>query len=98
MHDGSEKTLEQVVEYYNKGGNKNPALDADMKPLNLTDAEKADLVAFMKALTGQDIPVALPTLPPGPDGKSYNPAAALSSPAPKTALDLREIHRSTTAR
>ena len=58
----------------------------------------ADLVAFMKALTGQTIEVSLPTLPPGPDGKSFNPADALGSPAPTTALDLREVHRAVTAR
>jgi cytochrome c peroxidase len=52
MHDGSQKTLEEVVEWYNKGGHKNPWLDEKIKPLNLTDQEKADLVAFMKALTG----------------------------------------------
>ena len=94
MHDGSEKTLEQVVEYYNKGGNRvnNPAIDADMKPLKLTDAEKADLVEFMKALTGETLVVALPTLPPGPDGKSPNPQDALGA-APKTAQQLREIHK-----
>ena len=94
MHDGSEKTLEQVVEYYNKGGNRNgnPTLDADMKPLKLTDAEKADLVEFMKALTGEPVTVALPTLPVGPDGKSPNPQDALGS-APKAAQDVRDIHR-----
>ena len=97
MHDGSEKTLEQVVEYYNKGGNKNPTLDADMKPLNLTDAEKADLVEFMKALTGEPVTVALPTLPTGPDGKSPNPQDALGS-APKTAQELRDLHRIAAAR
>jgi cytochrome c peroxidase len=52
MHDGSEKTLEDVVEFYNKGGIKNPTLDEKIKPLNLTAQEKADLVEFMKALTG----------------------------------------------
>jgi cytochrome c peroxidase len=98
MHDGSEKTLEQVVDFYNKGGLKNPALDPEMKPLNLTDSEKADLVAFMKALTGQSPEVALPTLPPGADGKTFHPADAINSPAPRTALDLREIHRTMTAR
>jgi cytochrome c peroxidase len=97
MHDGSEKTLEQVVEYYNKGGNKNPTLDADMKPLNLTDAEKADLVEFMKALTGEAVTVALPTLPVGPDGKSPNPQDALGA-APKTAQELGDAHRIATAR
>jgi cytochrome c peroxidase len=50
MHDGSLKTLENVVEFYNKGGTANPHLDPAIRPLNLTDAEKADLVAFLKAL------------------------------------------------
>jgi cytochrome c peroxidase len=53
MHDGSLKTLDEVVEFYNKGGVKNKNLDENMKPLNLTDQEKKDLVAFMKALSGE---------------------------------------------
>jgi cytochrome c peroxidase len=53
MHDGSLKTLEDVVEFYNKGGIKNQNLDANIKALNLTDQEKKDLVAFMKALSGE---------------------------------------------
>jgi cytochrome c peroxidase len=97
MHDGSEKTLEEIVEYYNKGGNKNAFLDAEMKPLNLTDQEKADVVAFMKALTGETIVVALPTLPTGPDGKSPNPQDALGA-APKTAQSVEELHRVVLAR
>ncbi|MFN3649018.1 MAG: cytochrome-c peroxidase [Armatimonadota bacterium] len=52
MHDGSLKTLEEVVEHYNKGGIPNPWLDERMKPLNLTTQEKADLVEFLKALNG----------------------------------------------
>ena len=48
MHDGSLKTLEEVVEHYNKGGIANPQLDEEMYPLNLSAAEKADLVTFMK--------------------------------------------------
>ncbi len=51
MHDGSLETLEDVVDLYNKGNVKNPRLDPLFRPLNLTDLEKADLVAFMKALT-----------------------------------------------
>jgi cytochrome c peroxidase len=83
MHDGSLATLEQVVEHYDKGGNPNPALDPDMKKLNLTAQEKADVVAFMKALTGETKKLAelLPTLPPGPDGKAPNPRDALTPPA-----------------
>ncbi|SPF38686.1 Methylamine utilization protein MauG [Candidatus Sulfopaludibacter sp. SbA4] len=53
MHDGSLPTLEDVVEFYNKGGIKNRNLDANIKPLNLTDPEKKDLVAFLKALSGE---------------------------------------------
>jgi cytochrome c peroxidase len=52
MHDGSLKTLEQVVEHYNKGGIKNPHLNGRIKPLNLSDRDKSDLVAFLKALSG----------------------------------------------
>lgn len=55
MHDGSQKTLEEVIEWYNKGGHPNPNLDEKIKPLNLTAQEKADLLDFMNALTG-DLP------------------------------------------
>jgi len=88
MHDGSLKTLEDVVEHYDKGGNANPFLDKDMRPLKLTAPEQADLVAFMKALTGEELKVALPTLPVGPDGKSPDPRAALRAPAPKAAWNV----------
>lgn len=52
MHDGSMTTLQEVVEWYDKGGHPNPYLSDKMKKLNLTDQEKADLVEFMKALDG----------------------------------------------
>lgn len=64
MHDGSELTLAQVVEFYNKGGVKNPTLSKEIKPLNLTPREVDDLVAFLNALTGevrgQEAPSKLP--------------------------------------
>jgi cytochrome c peroxidase len=87
MHDGSLATLEAVVEHYDKGGIANPALDTDMKKLNLTAQEKADLVAFMKGLTGETkkLDELLPTLPPGPDGKTVDPKPALNAPAKKMA-------------
>jgi cytochrome c peroxidase len=50
MHDGSLRTLEDVVEFYNKGGGTNPHLDPAMAPLELTPGEKRDLVTFLKAL------------------------------------------------
>ncbi|QDT41561.1 Cytochrome c551 peroxidase precursor [Gimesia alba] len=52
MHDGSQKTLEEVVEHYNKGGTPNPYLSEKVKKLNLSDQDKKDLVAFMKACSG----------------------------------------------
>jgi len=51
MHDGSLQTLEEVIEIYNKGGESNPFLDSGIRPLNLTDQEKADLLALMKSMT-----------------------------------------------
>ena len=53
MHDGSQQTLAEVVEWYDKGGHPNANLDPKIKPLHLTEQEKADLVAFMEALTGE---------------------------------------------
>jgi cytochrome c peroxidase len=55
MHDGSESTLESVVEFYNKGGVPNPNLDGGIRPLNLSEDEKKDLVEFMKSLTSDDL-------------------------------------------
>jgi len=51
MHDGSQKTLQEVIDYYDKGGNKNPYLDPAIFPLELTQQEKLDLVEFLKSLT-----------------------------------------------
>jgi cytochrome c peroxidase len=98
MHDGSEKTLEEVVEFYDRGGNANEFLDTKMrdtdaerafvaaknggpaykgpqptvftsagwpiipKKLELTPAEKKDLVMFMRALESDPVPALL--LPP----------------------------------
>jgi cytochrome c peroxidase len=51
MHDGSLETLWDVVEFFNKGGERNPFLDAEMKPLGLSESEVEDLVNFLGALT-----------------------------------------------
>ena len=51
MHDGSLETLWDVVEFFNKGGERNPFLDAEMKPLGLSETEVDDLVNFLSALT-----------------------------------------------
>lgn len=63
MHDGSVKTLEEVVELYVKGGEANEHLSPKIKKLELSDQDKADLVAFMKALTGEFPPVERGRLP-----------------------------------
>lgn len=56
MHDGSLKTLKEVVDFYVGGGNSNPHLDKEIKTLNhLTSAERADLLTFMQSLVG-DLP------------------------------------------
>ncbi len=52
-HDGSLATLEDVVEFYNDGGRKNPYLDSRLRPLKLTDDEKTALLAFLRSLTGK---------------------------------------------
>jgi cytochrome c peroxidase len=54
MHDGSLATLEEVVEYYQRGGVDNPGRDALMAPLQFTDADKRHLVAFLRSLTGDN--------------------------------------------
>ncbi|HXV59066.1 MAG TPA: cytochrome c peroxidase [Vicinamibacteria bacterium] len=53
MHDGSVETLREVVELYNRGGEKNPYLDPKIQPLNLTEEEVDALVAMMVALEGE---------------------------------------------
>jgi cytochrome c peroxidase len=52
MHDGSLATLEDVVDYYDRGGNANPGLDEDLRPLHLSAKEKRALVAFLRSLSG----------------------------------------------
>jgi cytochrome c peroxidase len=53
MHDGRFKTLAEVVNFYDKGGVKNPHQDNLVIPLELTDEEKRDLIAFLQTLNGE---------------------------------------------
>ena len=57
MHDGRFQTLRQVVDYYNRGGTPNPFLDGQLKPLSLMEAEKIDLIAFLKTLSPEGKPL-----------------------------------------
>jgi cytochrome c peroxidase len=52
MHDGSLTSLEQVVDYYDRGGNTNPRLDPELRALGLSNEDKRNLVAFLRALSG----------------------------------------------
>jgi len=56
MHDGSLKTLKDVVDFYVGGTNSNPYLDKEIKPLHLTAQERIDLVSFLESLTGEPPP------------------------------------------
>jgi cytochrome c peroxidase len=75
MHDGSQKTLEEVVEWYAKGGHPNPWLDEKVKKLELSDQDKQDLVAFMaEGLTGELPQVERTRLPADPEIAAENAA------------------------
>jgi cytochrome c peroxidase len=64
MHNGAEKTLIDVVRFYNRGGNASANLDERMHPLNLSDVEINELVEFMRALTSDDVLRQTQTLKP----------------------------------
>jgi cytochrome c peroxidase len=55
MHDGSLKTLQEVVEFYNNGGRLNEPVNAfqsgGIRPLNLSEQQKTDLIVFLVSLT-----------------------------------------------
>jgi cytochrome c peroxidase len=63
FHDGSARTLAEVIEFYDRGGVPNEALDIFMTTLELTEEEQADLVAFLEALTGSLPEIERPELP-----------------------------------
>jgi cytochrome c peroxidase len=63
MHNGVYKTLEEVVDHYDRGGDVKDNLDPNMSELNLTAQEKSDLVNFMKSLTSKSANFAIPRLP-----------------------------------
>lgn len=52
MHDGSQKTLREVVDWYAKGGHPNPYLSDKIHKFEASEQDREDLVAFMEALTG----------------------------------------------
>lgn len=81
MHNGSFFDFDEVVDFYNQGGGTNEFTDGTwsknktklLKPLNLSDEEKEDLVAFLESLSGDEIKMSTPKLP------SYAPLPAVSN-------------------
>ena len=53
MHDGSLGDLAAVIDHYDQGGANHPNKNAILKPLNLTESEKIDLIAFLESLSDE---------------------------------------------
>ena len=53
MHNGVLMTLEDVIEYYNRGGLRNANLHPRMRPLNLSEEDKQALLSFLESLSGE---------------------------------------------
>jgi len=90
MHDGYYRTLEEVVWHYNVGGaasgsgqfDKTPAHAVQIKPLGLREDELADLVEFLKTLTGEPLEASKVTKPPAADAGTAPSPDAGSPPSP----------------
>lgn len=70
MHTGGFETLEDVVEFYDRGGDTDGFTgirDPEIVPLHLTDREREDLVAFLESLTGEQLPLDLLVAPDLPE-------------------------------
>jgi cytochrome c peroxidase len=64
MHNGSERTLAQVIDLYDRGGRvRRPSLSPELRPLGLTADERRELLAFLETLSSADPVVGAPTLP-----------------------------------
>src|SRR5581483_2014000 len=79
LHDGSAATIEAVIDLYNKGGNTATDRDSELRPLGLTDQEKSDLAAFVRALSSGSAGANPAPAPPPPPSA---PAPATPAPAP----------------
>lgn len=82
MHDGSLTSLAAVVEFYDRGGIDNELLDPLIKPLNLSASERADLVAFLKSLTGDTIDAIIADAFAAPVGNATDADKAPSQTTP----------------
>jgi len=64
MHNGVLATLEDVIDFYDRGGGSDPNKTRLLKPLGLSDEEKADLLEFLRSLSGEELLMEFPTRPP----------------------------------
>lgn len=71
MHSGFYRSLEEVIDHYNRGGTQEGAvpenLSPRLRPLGLTDSEVSDLVAFLETLNGEPLPRRLSEPPELPE-------------------------------
>lgn len=63
MHDGSVASLSAAIDLYDRGGIDRPSRSPEIRPLHLSERQKADLIAFLAALTSDPTPIAVPILP-----------------------------------
>jgi len=100
FHNGGTATLAQLVDFYNRGGDfasqNQDNLDPDIQPLGLSDQDKADLVAFLRALTDERVrydkaPFDHPSLnfSNGGSAAGYNPAYSFGAGSPVPIMDDR---------
>jgi cytochrome c peroxidase len=54
MHDGSLSSLDEVLDHYAKGGHRSSRQDSRIRPISLTPAERADMIAFLGGLTDRE--------------------------------------------
>ena len=63
MHNGVFASLDEVVDFYNRGGGADPNKSPLLQPLGLADRERQDLVAFLESLSGTELILDAPTQP-----------------------------------
>lgn len=63
MHDGSMRGFDEVIAHYEKGGTSRPSLSHEIRPIELSASERAELIEFLHTLKGEALKVGRPTLP-----------------------------------
>lgn len=87
MHNGQFTTLDQVVDFFDRGGGTGPNRSPLLRPLHLSAQEKSDLVAFLESLSmDQPLVVATPQLPPLVPLVPPDPVASVVPPDPVVSL------------